>query len=180
MIRVFCCCLFVVVYLTSPMSVSAELGHIRNVVNIGSDVGYSNAASGKAFAVIHQGNCNYSFELLENQHVRINNPDVVFLESNITLREKNWPYLDQKSIYAGYYWSFRKDDSLGLKWFGLMCDDIGSFDFQESNEKTLEEISPELEDIKQINSSKCPGVLRGKNGFLINILAYKVIMFLTR
>ncbi|UWF49238.1 hypothetical protein NYP20_28815 [Pseudomonas sp. N3-W] len=130
------------------------------VVNVGDETGYSAFASGKTVAAIHQGNCNYSMVLLENQYVKFNTPDVVFLESNTKPTDNSWPYLEQAEMSAGYDWSFKKNGDPKSKWFGLMCDGIEDFDLQGSPVSIdSENISPELQDIKQANSLKCPATL---------------------
>lgn len=133
---------------------------IDTVVNVGNETGYSDSASGKIVAAIHQGNCNYSMVLLENQYVKFNTPDVVFLESDIKPTDKNWPYLEQAEMSAGYDWSFKKNGDPKSKWFGLMCGGVEDFYLQDSPESIdSENISPELQDIKQANSLKCPASL---------------------
>lgn len=133
---------------------------VDTVVNVGNKAGYFNTASGKIVAAIHQGNCNYSMFLLENQYLKFNTPDVVFLESNTKPNDNGWPYLEQAEMSAGYNWSFKKKGDLKSKWFGLMCDGIEDFDLQDSTGSVdSESISPELQDIKQANSLKCPATL---------------------
>lgn len=153
----------VVACLMSTSALSSETENVDAVVNVGSDSGYSNLAAGKKIAAIHQGNCNYSMELLEDQYVKFNTPDVVFLESKVAPNEKSWPYLSQAEMSAGYDWSFRKDGDLKSKWFGLMCDSAENFDLHGSNVKNdAENISPELQQIKEANELKCPATLTAK------------------
>lgn len=141
---------------------SSDTGQI-SVVDIGNQPGYSAYASGKAIAAIHQGNCSYSMVLLENQYVKFNTPDVVFLESKTMPKDKSWPYLTQAEMSAGYNWSFKKDGGLESKWFGLMCDGTENFDLQGASiSSNSGEVSPELQDVKEANNLKCPATLTGK------------------
>lgn len=148
--------------LISVPAFSSETGQV-SVVDIGNQPGYSAYASGKTIAAIHQGNCSYSMVLLENQYVKFNTPDVVFLESKTAPKDKSWPYLAQAEMSAGYNWSFKKDSDLKSKWFGLMCDGAENFDLQGAGiNSNPEELSPELQDVKEANNLKCPAKLTEK------------------
>ena len=141
---------------------SSDTGQI-SVVDIGNQPGYSAYTSGKAIAAIHQGNCSYSIMLLENQYVRFNTPDVVFLESKNVPKDKSWPYLTQAEMSAGYNWNFKKDSDLKSKWFGLMCDGAENFDLQGTGiSSNPEEVSPVFQDVKEANNLKCPATLTDK------------------
>ncbi|MHC8346817.1 hypothetical protein [Pseudomonas sp. RT6P73] len=156
--------LLVVVCLIPSSAFSSD--HEDTVVNVGDETGYSAFASGKTVAAIHQGSCNYSMTLLENQYIKFNTPDVVFLESYTKPKDNSWPYLEQAEMSAGYDWSFKKKGDLKSKWFGLMCDGVENFDLQGSaGSINSENISPELQDLKQANSFKCPATLT-KNGWI--------------
>lgn len=153
--------------LISMSAASSEGNSSSAALKLGNEPGYSTLASGASIVEIHQGNCNYSIDLKASQYVKFNTPDVVFLESETPPKEKDWPYLEQAEMSAGYDWNFKKDDNLKSKWFGLMCDGIGNFDFQSNGGVGSEEDSPELQDVKQSNGFKCPATLTD-NGWVPN------------
>lgn len=130
------------------------------VVNVGNEPSNSISASGVAVVKVHQGRCNYSIELRADQYIKFNTPDVVFLESKSPPKNQDWPHLEQAEMSSGYDWNFKKDNNLRAKWFGVMCDGVDNFDLkQPSGASASEDISPELQEVKQANSFKCPATL---------------------
>lgn len=153
----------IIVCLIAMPVFSSEVGRIGPVVDVGNEPGYSAFASGKTIAAIHQGNCNYSMTLLENQHVKFNSPDVVFLESKIISRDQNWPYLAQAEMSAGYDWHFEENSHFKYKWFGLMCEGVENFGSLRSDKNiSSDEDSSELQFIKEANDLACPATMTDK------------------
>lgn len=135
----------------------------RTVVDVGNEPGYSSFASGKTIAAIHQGNCNYSMALLESQHVKFNSPDVVFLESKTIPLDPHRPYLAQAEMSAGYDWHFEENKNFKSKWFGLMCEGVEDFDSLRSDgNASSDDVSPELQLVKEANNLACPATLTEK------------------
>jgi hypothetical protein len=61
---------------------------------------------------------------------------------------------------SGYDWWFEEPAAVGVQWAGLMCDNVSNFNW--SSSPTRSEVSPELQDILDSNSLKCPADFDGE------------------
>ncbi|WP_339539618.1 hypothetical protein [Pseudomonas sp. RA_15y_Pfl2_54] len=152
--------LALVVCSASSTAVSADKEQADGVVNVGNEPNDSISASGIAVVNVRQGSCKYSLDISKDQYIKFNTPDVVFLESKSPPKDQDWPHLEQAEMAVGYDWSFKKDSNLGAKWFGMMCDVVDNFDLKQTGEDSgSEDVSPELQDVRQANALKCPATL---------------------
>ncbi len=114
---------------------------------------------GPGRARIDLGDCQFSLDLGEGQHVRYNGPDVVLYQSTQALPSDQLPWLWQAPMSHGYFWSFRKRGSLDTRWFGLMCETTDDFPWSPTSDEAGQP-SPELQSVMDDNAQRCPAAFK--------------------
>ncbi|MDR7009769.1 hypothetical protein ACW9YQ_04740 [Paraburkholderia strydomiana] len=129
-------------------------------VRVGNAAGQTASADGPAVILVDMGNCRFSMTIGKRDHVKYNDPDLVLYRANRTLTDHHLPHLKQAEMTSGYDWWFEEPKTMKAQWMGLMCDKISNFKWSSSS--TRAEVSPELQDIMDSNSLKCPANFDGK------------------
>jgi hypothetical protein len=129
-------------------------------ISVGGGVHDVPYADGPASVNINMGDCKFSMNLKQGEHVKFNDPDVTFYRAPHKLPSSELPFLFQEKLTSGYAWSFEKRGKLKIPWFGLMCEKTSNFKW--SSAEALAETSPALMDIFHLNSLKCPADFNGK------------------
>ncbi|AZG14763.1 hypothetical protein [Cupriavidus pauculus] len=126
---------------------------------VGNQPGQSQFVDGPGAVIFNVGGCRFSMTLARDDHVRFNDPEAIFYHSKTRWSKSRLPYLDQARMSAGYDWSFKKNSNLRDQWFGVMCDSIANFAWNGPKSSDEGDISPELSQIFEANSRKCPANL---------------------
>ncbi len=147
-----------ITYLIFLLSISNAVA-TENVKNIGNQAGQSQFADGPGTVIFNVGDCRFSINLGRHDHVRFNDPEVIFYHSKGRFDNSRLPYLDQARMSAGYDWSFKKNSNLSDKWFGMMCESIENFAWNLPMSSDGWDISPGVAQIFEANSSRCPANL---------------------
>lgn len=125
--------------------------------SLGNSTGDAQDISGPSKIKTRQGRCSYSLSIVEGQHVKYNDPEIIIYDSSARVSEDFIPYLWQAETASGYDWGFKNPGSLELKWVGLMCDSVENFPFSKSYKDAT---PPEYEQILELNATKCPAEIR--------------------
>jgi hypothetical protein len=115
---------------------------------------------GPASVQVRMGDCRFSINLKNGEHIKYNDPDVIFYRAGASISDHELPSLNQAQTYAGYDWWFDKRGRSHVPWIGLMCENISDFKWSSSHEDS--DISLESRDILNSNSLKCPADFNGK------------------
>ena len=99
--------------------------------------------------------CKFTINLERNQHIVFNDPDIIIYENDLGANKKAPAHLWQAETTSGYNWQFKLDGAPDTYWFGSMCADISEFP-EEFVGKKKEELSPELDLIRESNGAHCP------------------------
>ncbi|SAK59357.1 hypothetical protein AWB82_02664 [Caballeronia glebae] len=126
---------------------------------VGNAVGEMSSVNGPALVQVDMGGCRFSMALGEWEHVKYNDPDFIFYRSKHPLADGALPYLKQAEMSSGYDWWFEEPKDANFPWIGLMCESASDFSWSVS---TPPEISPELQEIMDSNSLKCPANFDGE------------------
>jgi hypothetical protein len=131
-----------------------------HVAIVGNAVGEISKVSGPATVRVDLGNCQFSIALSEGDHAEYNDPDLVLYRASHSLADQDLPHLKQAEMTSGYDWWFEEPKAARVRWVGLMCGNTS--DFRWSSSPMRSEVSPELQDIMDSNSLKCPADFDGK------------------
>lgn len=131
------------------------------LVTVGNAPGEVATASGPSRFAVDLGKCRFSIDLLPNQRMTFNDPDLVVYYSGSKGGEA---HLQQAETSFGASWSFEKKGSRQDRWLGMMCEGAENFSAQTLGRKAIEgsEVSPALSDVREDNDLRCPADL--KNG----------------
>jgi len=110
--------------------------------------------------LVDMSGCSFSMKLRDGDHVKYNDPDLVLYRANYPLADHDLPHLKQAEMTSGYDWWFEKPKTDKAQWMGLMCDNTSDFKWSSSPKRA--NVSPELQDIMESNSLKCPADFDGK------------------
>lgn len=117
-------------------------------------------ADGPTSAQVRMGDCQFSITLKKGEHIKYNDPDLIFYRANAPLPDRELPFLQQAQTYSGYDWWFEKSGTAHVPWIGFMCENTSDFKWSPDNSQT--DISPELQDIMDANALRCPADFDGK------------------
>jgi hypothetical protein len=129
-------------------------------VRVGNAAGEVSSVDGPAVILVDMSGCSFSMTLREGDHVKYNDPDLVLYRANRPLADHDLPHLKQAEMTSGYDWWFENPKTDKAQWLGLMCDTISDFKWSSSPKRA--DVSPELQDIMESNSLKCPADFDGK------------------
>ncbi|POR54505.1 hypothetical protein B0G62_102113 [Paraburkholderia eburnea] len=132
-----------------------------NPVKIGDQAGYVKTADGPLAVSVDMEDCTFDMQLSKNQHIKYNGPDIIFYDATQVASDGILPYLLQAQMSSGYSWSFKTRGHADLKWFGMMCENKSDF-YWSANKKSLDDQTPETQQIMEDNSDRCPADF--KNG----------------
>lgn len=130
------------------------------LVRVGNAIGEISSVDGPAVILVDMGNCKFSMVIRGGDHVKYNDPDLVLYRANRLLSEHDLPHLKQAEMTSGYDWWFENPKNVKAQWMGMMCDNTS--DFKWSSSPTRADVSPELQDIMDSNSLKCPADFDGR------------------
>jgi len=153
--------LFLFLCAMTSASFSADVKGDFGVV-LGNEVGSALSVVGPKSVTVNMSECRFKITLENKQSLLFNVPDVVFYEAETALKKDNLPYLWQAEMSAGYDWAFKKAGNLRDKWFGLMCESLENFSWNNdasSVSKQHDEVTPERQQIRDSNDLKCPAKL---------------------
>lgn len=122
---------------------------------IGNGAGESLSTSGPKSTQVNLFECKFTINLERNQHLVFNDPDIIIYENDLDANKKAPAHLWQAETTSGYSWQFKLDGAPDTYWFGSMCADISEFP-EEFIGKKIEELSPELDLIRESNEVHCP------------------------
>ncbi|WP_155122964.1 hypothetical protein [Burkholderia ubonensis] len=115
---------------------------------------------GPASVQVRMGDCNFSISLKDGEHVKYNDPDLVFYRAFDSVSDYDLPYLKQAEMYAGYDWWFERNSAAHIPWIGFMCENTS--DFKWSSNPEIADITQALQDVMDSNSLRCPADFDGK------------------
>ncbi|WP_321839672.1 hypothetical protein [Paraburkholderia bannensis] len=119
------------------------------------------AVDGPASVQVRMGECQFSISLKEGEHIKYNNPDVIFYRANGRVPDRDLPFVQQAHTYSGYDWWFAKHGNRSVPWIGLMCESAANFKW--SSDYTAADSTPALQDIADANAINCPAdFVKGK------------------
>jgi Uncharacterized protein conserved in bacteria (DUF2345) len=119
------------------------------------------AADGPASVQVRTGECQFSISIKEGEHIKYNNPDVIFYRANGHVPDRDLPFVQQAHTYSGYDWWFEKRGSRNVPWIGFMCESAANFKW--SPDYVAADSTPALQDIVDANAINCPAdFVRGK------------------
>lgn len=146
----------------------AQIGHAAETVMVGNMTGQSRVAQGPADVGVDMGACRFSMPLLQDQWLQFNAPDLIFIASQQLPDPSSAPHLWQAPTSSGYEWNFEMSANRTQPWFGIMCENLGSF----SSLTTLPPADDtiELQLLREANDRKCPATLT-ENGWRPTALA---------
>lgn len=146
----------------------AQIGHAAETVMVGNMTGQSRVAQGPADVGVDMGACRFSMPLLQDQWLQFNAPDLIFIASQQLPDSSSAPHLWQAPTSSGYEWNFEMSANRTQPWFGIMCENLGSF----SSLTTLPPADDtiELQLLREANDRKCPATLT-ENGWRPTALA---------
>ncbi|MBK5377517.1 hypothetical protein JFT81_23120 [Pseudomonas sp. TH43] len=146
----------------------AQIGHAAETVMVGNMTGQSRVAQGPADVGVDMGACRFSMPLLQDQWLQFNAPDLIFIASQQLPDPSSAPHLWQAPTSSGYEWNFETLANRTQPWFGMMCENLGSF----SSLTTLPPADDtiELQLLREANDRKCPATLT-ENGWRPTALA---------
>lgn len=111
-------------------------------------------ADGPMSVQVNMGECQFSIALKKGEHIKYNNPDLIFYRSNARLTDQDIPFLHQVQTYSGYDWWFEKRGAVHVPWIGFMCENASDFKWSPDNAQT--DVPTGLQDIIDANSLRCP------------------------
>ncbi|MCP3706229.1 hypothetical protein M3I54_04390 [Paraburkholderia sp. CNPSo 3274] len=117
-------------------------------------------ADGPTSVQVRMGDCQFLITLKKGEHIKYNDPDLILYRADAPLPDRELPFLQQAQTYSGYDWWFEKRGATHVPWIGLMCENTSDFKWSPENAQT--DISPELQDIMDANSLRCPADFDGK------------------
>ena len=146
----------------------AQIGHAAETVMVGNTTGQSRVAQGPADVGVDMGACRFSMPLLQDQWLQFNAPDLIFIASRQRPDPSSAPHLWQAPTSSGYEWNFATSANLTQPWFGIMCENLGSFSSLTTQPPADDTI--ELQLLREANDRKCPATLT-ENGWRPTALA---------
>ncbi|WP_256677749.1 hypothetical protein [Pseudomonas sp. PB103] len=146
----------------------AQIGHAAETVMVGNTTGQSRVAQGPADVGVDMGACRFSMPLLQDQWLQFNAPDLIFIASRQRPDPSSAPRLWQAPTSSGYEWNFATSANLTQPWFGMMCENLGSFSSLTTQLPADDTI--ELQLLREANDRKCPATLT-ENGWRPTALA---------
>lgn len=146
----------------------AQMGHAAETVMVGNTTGQSRVAQGPADVGVDMGACRFSMPLLQDQWLQFNAPDLIFIASRQRPDPSSAPRLWQAPTSSGYEWNFAMSVNLNQPWFGMMCENLGSFSSLTTQLPADDTI--ELQLLREANDRKCPATLT-ENGWRPTALA---------
>lgn len=127
---------------------------------VGIAVGEMSGVKGPASMQVDMRGCQFFMKIAHGEYVKYNDPDLIFYRSRRTMKGRDLPHLKQAEMPSGYDWWFNEPKNAKNPWAGLMCESISNFKW--SLNPGREEISPELQDIMDSNSLRCPADFDGE------------------
>lgn len=112
------------------------------------------AADGPTSVHVRMGECQFSISIKEGEHIRYNNPDVIFYRANGHVPAQDLPFVQQAHTYSGYDWWFEKHGSRNVPWIGFMCESAATFKW--SPDYVAADSTPALQNIVDANTLNCP------------------------
>ncbi|WP_155122508.1 hypothetical protein [Burkholderia ubonensis] len=82
---------------------------------------------GLASVQVRMGDCNFSIGLKDGEHVKYNDPDLVFYRAFDSVSDYDLSYLTQAEMCAGHEWWFEKNSAAHIPWIGFMCENTSDF-----------------------------------------------------
>ncbi|WP_321886414.1 hypothetical protein [Paraburkholderia bannensis] len=147
-----CCKFFAAVLAFTSLCATAD---DQTTIKLGGPDGVQTTEGPSTVSVAMMDDCNFTMQLLKNQHIKYNNPDAIFYDSSKKESSNRLPYLWQAPMSSGYDWNFKTQDRLDLKWFGLMCENIEDF-YWSIDKNALDKQTSESQQIMEDNSERCP------------------------
>lgn len=135
----------------------AQIGHAAETVMVGNMTGQSRVAQGPADVGIDMGACRFSMPLLQDQWLQFNAPDLIFIASQQLPDPSSAPHLWQAPTSSSYEWNFETLANRTQPWFGMMCENLGSFSSLTTLPPAYDTI--ELQLLREANDRKCPATL---------------------
>lgn len=138
----------------------AHTGHAvaADTVMVGNATGQSPVAQGPVEASVDMTPCRFSMTLSQDQWLQFNSPDLVFVAAKQLPDTSSAPHLSQAQTSSGYEWNFEKSANLSQTWFGVMCENVGSFSTL-TTQKPPSDDTIELQLLRESNDRKCPATL---------------------
>jgi hypothetical protein len=124
-------------------------------IKLGGPDGVQTAEGPSTVSVAMMDDCNFTMQLSKTQHIQYNNPDAIFYDSVKKESSNRLPYLWQAPMSSGYDWNFKTQGHLDLKWFGLMCENVGDF-YWSIDKSARDQQTTEVQQIMEDNSERCP------------------------
>ncbi|MHC8369291.1 hypothetical protein ACYZT2_00385 [Pseudomonas sp. MDT1-85] len=137
-----------------------QAGHAvaENAVLVGNASDQSQIAQGPVEASVDMTPCRFSMTLSQDQWLQFNSPDLVFVAAKQLPETSSAPHLSQAQTSSGYEWNFEKSANLSQTWFGVMCENVGSFSVL-TTQKPPSDDTIELQLLRESNDRKCPATL---------------------
>jgi hypothetical protein len=138
--------------------VQASHAIAENAVLVSNASDQSQIAQGPVEASVDMTPCRFSMTLSQDQWLQFNSPDLVFVAAKQLPETSSAPHLSQAQTSSGYEWNFAKSANLSHTWFGVMCENVGSFSTLTTQKPPSDE-TIELQLLRESNDRKCPATL---------------------
>jgi hypothetical protein len=129
-----------------------------DAVMVGNATGQSPVVQGPVEASVDMTSCRFSMTLSQDQWLQFNSRDLVFVAAKQLPGPSSTPHFWQAQTLSGYEWNFDKSANLSQPWFGVMCENVGSFSTLTTQKPPSDE-TIELQLLRESNDRKCPATL---------------------
>lgn len=140
----------------------------ESTVSVGNSTGQRPVVQGPTEASVDMTPCHFSMTLAHNQWLQFNAPDLIFIAAQQLPDPSSTPHLWQAPTSSGYEWNFETSANRTQPWFGMMCENLGSFSSLTTQLPADDTI--ELQLLREANYRKCPATLT-ENGWRPTALA---------
>jgi hypothetical protein len=126
-------------------------------VMVGNATGQLPVVQGPTEASVDMTPCRFFMTLAQDQWLQFNAPDLIFIASQQLPDPSSAPHLWQAPRSSSYEWNFENSANMTHPWFGIMCENVGSFSSLTTQPPADDTI--ELQQLREANDRKCPATL---------------------